>query len=228
MARASSSNLADLDVMVHRVRRGRDDVGRVASAPDMARRMATSIRQLHAGPRFRLDFDMFRITDATCASARSAKIRIPDGFRERMSTTSRGRARDAPPQPLPTRSVPQRPAGGELHRRRPEALAPRLRVLGNNDPTFELANTAQECEFDDGAEGRPLRGVLRRGTAALLARMRLQALMSDMGWTLWAAIQAEISTIDYDFWGWAEERWGRAREVFTGEEFGRLLAETAR
>ena len=27
--------------------------------------------------------------------------------------------------------------------------------------------------------------------------------MSDMGWTLWAAIQTEISTIDYDFWGWA-------------------------
>ena len=35
-------------------------------------------------------------------------------------------------------------------------------------------------------------------------------IMSDVGWTLWAAIQARISTIDYDFWGWAEERWARA------------------
>ena len=34
-------------------------------------------------------------------------------------------------------------------------------------------------------------------------------IMSDVGWTLWAAIQARISTIDYDFTGWAEERWAR-------------------
>jgi hypothetical protein len=39
--------------------------------------------------------------------------------------------------------------------------------------------------------------------------MRLQMIMSDIGWTLWAAIQAQISTIDYDFTGWAEERWAR-------------------
>ena len=35
-------------------------------------------------------------------------------------------------------------------------------------------------------------------------------IMSDVGWTLWAAIQAAISTIEYDFTGWAEERWARA------------------
>ena len=33
--------------------------------------------------------------------------------------------------------------------------------------------------------------------------MELHAFMADMGWTLWAAIQAKISEIDYDFWGWA-------------------------
>ena len=43
--------------------------------------------------------------------------------------------------------------------------------------------------------------------------MDLQAVMADVGWTLWAAIQAEISSIDFDFWGWAEERWGRARDA---------------
>ena len=52
--------------------------------------------------------------------------------------------------------------------------------------------------------------------------------MADVGWTLWAAIQAQISSIDFEFWGWSEERWGRAQEVFTGGKIGRLLAETAR
>ena len=50
--------------------------------------------------------------------------------------------------------------------------------------------------------------------------MDLQAVMADVGWTLWAAIQAEISSIDFDFWGWAEERWARARDALAGPDFG--------
>jgi hypothetical protein len=47
--------------------------------------------------------------------------------------------------------------------------------------------------------------------------------MSDVGWTLWAAIQARISTIEYDFTGWAEERWARAETALDGPEFASLL-----
>jgi hypothetical protein len=53
--------------------------------------------------------------------------------------------------------------------------------------------------------------------------MRLQMIMSDVGWTLWAAIQARISTIDYDFGGWAEERWARAVVKLDDPGFGGLL-----
>lgn len=34
-----------------------------------------------------------------------------------------------------------------------------------------------------------------------------------------AAIQANISNIDFDFWGWALERWGRAEEKMDSKEF---------
>jgi hypothetical protein len=40
---------------------------------------------------------------------------------------------------------------------------------------------------------------------------------------LWAAIQAKISTIDFDFWGWAIERWSRAVEKMDSEEFNTWL-----
>jgi len=43
--------------------------------------------------------------------------------------------------------------------------------------------------------------------------------MSDVGWALWAAIQARISKIDYNFWGWAVDRWGRAIEKMDSAEF---------
>ena len=45
-------------------------------------------------------------------------------------------------------------------------------------------------------------------------------IMSDVGWTLWAAIQARISAIDYDFRGWAEERWARASAALDGPDLG--------
>jgi hypothetical protein len=43
--------------------------------------------------------------------------------------------------------------------------------------------------------------------------MNLFALMSDVGWTLWGAVQAKISAVDFDFRGYYTERWERALAV---------------
>ena len=98
---------------------------------------------------------------------------------------------------------------------------------GNNDPAFELGNTAQELGFDGARQAELCAAYFGEATTALLARMRLQMIMSDVGWTLWAAIQARISPIDYDFTGWAEERWGRAEAAIDHPDFGGSLAEAA-
>jgi hypothetical protein len=52
-------------------------------------------------------------------------------------------------------------------------------------------------------------------------------IMSDVGWALWAAIQARISSIDYDFWGWAEERWARASAKLSDPALEAWLAAVA-
>ena len=53
-------------------------------------------------------------------------------------------------------------------------------------------------------------------------------IMSDVGWTLWAAIQARISTIDYDFTGWANERWERTASALDGDQFESWLEDVGR
>ena len=98
---------------------------------------------------------------------------------------------------------------------------------GNNDPTFELGNTCQEQGWDEPRIRELCTAYFGEATDALLARMRLQMIMSDVGWTLWAAIQAAISTIDYDFFGWAEERWARAQTALDGPDFEDWLAAVA-
>ncbi|HEX9035331.1 MAG TPA: LPS biosynthesis choline kinase, partial [Streptosporangiaceae bacterium] len=61
-----------------------------------------------------------------------------------------------------------------------------------------------------------------------VARARLLGLAGMYGWTLWGAIQAAVSPIDYDFWSWAGERFDGAVAGFTGAEFERLLDEVQR
>jgi thiamine kinase-like enzyme len=90
---------------------------------------------------------------------------------------------------------------------------------GNNDPTFELGNTAQELGFDNAQVRELCAAYFGEASPALLARMWLQMIMSDVGWSLWAAIQARISSIDYDFGGWADERWARAQAKLESPDF---------
>ena len=54
------------------------------------------------------------------------------------------------------------------------------------------------------------------------------ALMSDIGWTLWGAIQAKISTLDFDFTDYYTARWNRALTVIESDRFEGWLREARR
>ncbi len=96
---------------------------------------------------------------------------------------------------------------------------------GNNDPTFELGNTCQEQQFDEARLIEMCAAYFGTAQPDKLARMKLNMIMSDVGWTLWAAIQAQISTIEFDFWGWAVERWARAAAKLDAPDFEVWLRE---
>ena len=55
--------------------------------------------------------------------------------------------------------------------------------------------------------------------------MNLFALMSDVGWTLWGAIQAKISAVDFDFPGYYNTRWERAVEVLESDRLATWMKQ---
>ncbi len=186
-------------------------------APGMPTRIAETLRQLHAGPHFRDDFDMFRLTERYLALVDERHIPIPAGYRDRMDRIPRIEAA------LAVHPLPPAPCHNDLLAENYLDDGERLWLVdyeysGTNDPAFELGNTCQELGFDDDQVAELCAAYFGDASPALLARMRLQMIMSDVGWTLWAAIQARISTIDYDFTGWAEERWGRAAAALDGPD----------
>ena len=195
--------------------------------PGITTRVAEALRRLHAGPRFRDDFDMFRLSEYYLRVVDERGIRIPAAYREHLDRLPRIEAALAV-HPLSTV-----PCHNDLLAENYLDDGERLWIVdyeysGNNDPTFELGNTCQEQGWDEPRIRELCAAYFGEATDALLARMRLQMIMSDVGWTLWAAIQAAISPIDFDFFGWAEERWARASSALDGPDFEGWLATVGR
>jgi thiamine kinase-like enzyme len=184
----------------------------------MPTRMAQAIQKLHAGPRFLTDFNMFRLTEYYLQICDEHEITIPDGYIERMSTVA------TIEQAMAVNPLGTVPCNNDLLAENYIDDGNQLWLIdyeysGNNDPTFELGNTCQEMQFNDSQIEEVCAAYFGEATADKIARMKLNMIMSDVGWGLWAAIQAKISTIEFDFWGWAIERWGRAVEKMDSKEF---------
>jgi thiamine kinase-like enzyme len=218
--------LEDANVMVLEFIPGETMSADSLRSVEMARRMASSIKRLHSARRFHADFDMFRLTEFYLGVCRERDVRIPDGFAERLGQVGEiERAFDRNP-------MPSAPCHNDLLAENYIDDGSMLWIVdveysGNNDPCFELGDTAQECGFDKDQRATLCEAYFGKSTPSLLARIDLQAVIADVGWTLWAAIQAKISTIEYDFWGWAIERWTRAVTAFDDPGFGTLLQAAA-
>ena len=190
----------------------------------MPARMAQAIQKLHAGPRFLTDFNMFRLAEYYLQICDEHEITTPDGYIERMSTVA------TIEQAMSVNPLATVPCNNDLLAENYIDDGNQLWLIdyeysGNNDPTFELGNTCQEMQFDDSQIEEVCAAYFGEATADKIARMKLNMIMSDVGWGLWAAIQAKISTIEFDFWGWAIERWGRAVEKMDSKEFESWLKD---
>ena len=190
----------------------------------MPSQMAHAIKRLHAGPRFLTDFNMFRLTEYYLGLCRERGIEIPNGYPERMPAVNDIEKAMAV-KPLATV-----PCNNDLLAENYIHDGEKLWLIdyeysGNNDPTFELGNTCQEMQFNDDQIKEVCAAYFGDATPQMIARMKLNMIMSDVGWGLWAAIQANISTIEFDFWGWALERWGRAVEKMDSPEFAEWIKD---
>jgi len=216
--------LSDENVMVLEFIHGRTMSIPALKEPGMPTRMAQSLQRLHAGPRFRHDFNMFRLTEFYLKVVDEHMVRIPERFRERMPAVGRIE------QAMLKHSLPSVPCHNDLLAENYIDDGEMLWIVdyeysGNNDPCFELGNTCQEQQFDEARLVEMCAAYFGEPYPDKLARMKLNMIMSDVGWTLWAAIQAKISTIDFDFWGWAVERWARAEAKFDSDEFEQWLGD---
>ena len=183
----------------------------------MAGRIAASFHRLHDSPRFLKDFNMFRLIEQYLAIVEEHGVAIPDRYRDWLPAV--GRIEEA----VAANALPSVPCHNDLLCENFIDDGTALRIVdyelsGNNDPCFDLGNTAQEAQFDQVLRAALSTAYFGREDARQLARMNLFALMSDVGWTLWGAIQAKISAVDFDFKDYYTTRWKRALEVLESDQ----------
>ena len=217
-------HLPEYNVMVLEFLNGKTMSKDSLNEPGGPTRMAQAIKRLHAGSRFLLDFNMFRLTEYYLSLCRDRDIKIPEGYLDRVVTVQRIE------QAMNAKPLETVPCNNDLLAENYIDDGKQLWLIdyeysGNNDPTFELGNTCQEMQFSNSQISEVCAAYFGDALPGMIARMKLNMIMSDVGWGLWAAIQATISTIDFDFWGWALERWGRAVEKMDSVEFEGWVGE---
>src|ERR1700712_4373778 len=151
-----------------------------------ATRAAQAIRQLHEGPRFVNDFDMFKRQPRYRRRCEDQGFRIVDGEKVWLIDYD---------------------------------------YSGNNDACFELGNSWAECRLDDEHLEEIVTAYFGASRPEKVARARLQAVVSQYGWSLWGFIQNAVSPLDYDFWHWAMEHYEWAVAEMERPGFRQLLED---
>ena len=217
-------HIPELNIMVLEFIEGPTMSAQTLQSEPMARRMAESFKRLHAAPRFLKDFDMFRLIEDYLRIVAEHGVRIPPDYRDRLPMV------EEIERAVRVGALPNVSCHNDLLCENFIDDGHCLRIVdyelsGNNDACFDLGNTAQEAGFDDQLRTILCEAYFGRPDAQQLARMNLFALMSDVGWTLWGAIQARISTLDFDFTDYYTTRWSRALAVMDSDRFQAWLVE---
>jgi thiamine kinase-like enzyme len=187
--------------------------------------VATLLRRLHGGCRFRGNFDMFRRQRDYQAAVLARGFALPDGYRRYERHVRRiERAFAAHPvtpvachNDLVAENFIDTPAG--------------LRLIdydysGNNDPCSDVGDAWSESHLSLEQLKQLVGHYFGEPDPALVARARLWALMSKYGWTLWAVLRHNVAP-DPELMTWGLGLFAEAAAEFDGDEFERLLEDAA-
>jgi len=228
----------ELDVMVLQFIDGHVPTVGELQNPDQVRRIATAVRALHDGPRFNNDADMFARAKRWLRACHTLAIRVPDGLESRMGGL------DDIAAALALDPLPSVPSHNDLAPYNFIDDGEALWIIdfefsGNNDPCVDLGMIASEAELDEDLRTVLCEAYFGEAAPSLLARMELCAVLSNVGWSLYCAIQAaqpssteaptathakpSVALSDEGYWAGATAYWKAVVDALDSDEMPHLL-----
>ena len=194
--------------------------------PGVVAKVAAGCRALHDGPRFRGRFDMFERQPRYLKTVRDNGFKIPFDYLDHANTFAQIE------KALTATDQTTVPCNNDLLAGNFIEDGERVWIIdyeysGNNDPCFELGNIWSECGLSTDQLDELVTTYYGRRLRHKIARAHLQGVAAKYGWTLWGCIQSASSALEFDFWGWAMERYEAAVFEFKAPHFARLLDDVS-
>jgi thiamine kinase len=178
--------------------------------PENLLRIADALRRVHASSSLPSRFDSFRVVEDYLDTALRRGARQPEAWEWASGIAARIEHARA--------GAPVVPCHNDLLNANFIDDGERLRIVdweyaGMGDPCFDLANFAVNHELDR-AERRKLVAAYCGGPSPEDERaVELMRFMSDFREAMWGVVQAVVSTLDFDFTGYAGQHFERLRRT---------------
>jgi thiamine kinase-like enzyme len=212
--------------LVTRFIEGRPLTAAELRGPPLLEQVAAALRTIHAGTPLPLRFDSFAVVDAYQATARAHGARVPARFGDLIGRAHAIRAAlagGAEHAPVPCHN--DLLTANFLHD------GERVRIVdweyaGMGDRYFDLGNLSVNNGFAEADDERLLAAYWEAPCMpARFAALRLMRIMSDFREGMWGVVQTAISTLDFDFDGYADEHLERVAAGVADPRFGGWLEE---
>ena len=193
---------------------------------DRLDRIAATLRTLHGGPPFLTRFDMFQIQPRYLQIVHSMGLVLPERYLDHAPVLERiAEAFSRNPEPLV-------PCHNDLLAENILDDGQRIWLIdfeysGNNEASFELGNLAAESALSDAHLGDLVAAYWGEPRPDKEARALLWGLVARYGWTLWGVISEAINALDFDFRGWAMEKYDEFEAVIASPRLEHLLQTCA-
>jgi thiamine kinase-like enzyme len=191
--------------------------------PGRIQGICRSLHAVHDGPRFRGTFSPFRAVERYLSIARARNAWLPENIARLEEMENEIERALYERQPLRIQ-----PIHADLLNENLIDDARVIRILdweysGMGDIFFDLGNFADHHRFGDYEESALLREYFGEYRARDGARLKLMRIMSDFREAMWGVVQETISTLDYDFRGYAKEFFERLLHQAKDERYPHWL-----
>src|SRR6266508_3864888 len=193
---------------------------------DMLQRVVPAIRAFHDGQELPSTFAPFEIVVRFRDEAARRDVRIPDEYGPMLE---RARAIEAAFAVHPGRVLP---CHNDLLNANFLLQGDRVWIVdyeyaGMNDPFFDLGNLATKHDFEDAHDELLLACYFGEVTDGRMARLKLMNVMADFWEAMWGVLQQGISTLDFDYVGYAAANFERGRQHASDRRYRTWLRDAA-
>jgi len=193
---------------------------------DVLGAVVRSVKAIHAGPPIPSTFPVFRIVEDYRAIAEARGVVAPSAFEEVHAKSADIEGAFAV-QPLSDRPCHNDLLNANFLLDGDHVWIVDFEYGGMGDPFFDLGNLSINNGLSPEAQELLLRLYFGDVTDAQRARLQLMRIVSDFREAMWGVVQQAISTLEFDYVGYADRHFARCLASASDGRFGSWLDAAA-